>query len=909
MYGLARGGSVRASTLGDCVLTTNAIGTRTLRLTSALIVTGLAIAGSVPGRGLTPAAASPASQPPNFVVVMTDDQRWDTIGRCLNGFDGTDLNAGADSCMPHVQQHLATTGTTFQRGYATTSLCCPARTSLLSGRYARHTGVLDNQSLDLFSDSSTLATWLDGAGYRTALIGKYTNGYGEDSSLPENYVPPGWDSWHAFWGRPNYTSYSMVHKDPGDPATTVAYSGDATAPVPCQPVVYSTDHLCDRAIDFLAADTTDPFFLLFSPFSPHPDPIAPSRWHLTYRQEITLPEYPNYNQVPQPNPPSYLRRQPLSDTMQNIIGYGFRAQLRANRAVDDAVHALHEQLRADGRLDRTVWIYLSDHGLARGEHRWDGKACEYEECHRIPFIVACPATVCPEAQAGLIDANNMALNIDIAPTVAELAGITPPGRVDGRSLVPLLSGISTPWRSSFLLEDHGLRPTNRPLGIVSTLEDGHTYKYVRFISASTELELFDLTTDPWELANLAFDPDYAAIRARLEDALEGAFNGPVVSITSGPPSTGSSGDVRFEWTADRPVSFGCRLDAAAVESCGGGTAGSIEYSVGQGTHSFGVRGTDEEGNEGEEALWSFTVGDVALLPPTLTGVPASPSLPDVAFSFTHDDAGVNFGCALDASDYAPCSSPRSYSGLSSGAHEFRVRAVSGSTVSDPATHAWSVDGDGPSVTITSDPDRFMTDTKIGVVWSADDDTGIVRYDVFRRTGTRGPQALVASTTDIRHVHTGTPGATYCYQVEAVDGAGRRGTSNEVCRAIPHDDRDTALATTGAVRRLNTSGPFGSTLTVLEAAGQQVELAFNGRRYGLLLRQSPSSGMADVYLDGILAARIDLYHSTVRDRIYALEGSVADEQHTVALVWTGQRNPSSSGTDIALDAVGTISWGT
>ena len=137
---------------------------------------------------------------PNFVVIVTDDQRWDTIGRCRNGFDGTDLDAGEDACMPELQRLLIPSGTTFLRAYATTALCCPSRASLLTGRYARHTGVIDNHGLPDFDDGSTLATWLDDAGYRTALIGKYLNGYGETpGAVPDNYVPPGWDSWHAFW--------------------------------------------------------------------------------------------------------------------------------------------------------------------------------------------------------------------------------------------------------------------------------------------------------------------------------------------------------------------------------------------------------------------------------------------------------------------------------------------------------------------------------------------------------------------------------------------------------------------------------------------------------------------------------------------------------------------------------------
>ena len=238
--------------------------------------------------------------------------------------------------------------------------------------------------------------------------------------------------------------------------------------------------------------------MFFTPFAPHQPAEGASRHESEFRS-VGVPRYPNHNVAPS-NPPSWVPEQPLPGRTLARIATEFRAALTANRAVDDAIAALHRELAADGKLDRTVWIFISDNGLAAGEHRWRTKGCPFEECHRVPMVIACPPSVCPRAVGDRVDSEHFALNIDVAPTIAELSGVSAPKELDGRSLVPLLGAGAPSWRDSFFLEDQGvLGPLDGPIGVISHEKDGHVYKYVTYIEAPSQSELYDLTTDPWEL--------------------------------------------------------------------------------------------------------------------------------------------------------------------------------------------------------------------------------------------------------------------------------------------------------------------------------------------------------------------------------------------------------------------------
>ncbi len=484
----------------------------------ATILIGLAVASFafVPAGEADAAAASP-----NFVVIITDDQRWDTIGRCTPALDGADLAAGTAACMPNLQADLVASGITFLNGQVTQALCCPTRASILTGQYSTTTGVTSNDG-SRFKDASTVATWLQGAGYRTGMFGKYLNGYGIKSLA--NYIPPGWDSFHALHGTTNqdniYTNYPWIDWDAGGPAPVVGRFLDAnsTSEAACAAGnYYSTDRICNLSLQFLARDKTKPFLLYIGAPAPQ-SPNTPADRHAGQFSTVTLPKYPDYNAVPSPNPPSYLPASPLSTRVLDRATKYVRGMLASTLAVDDMIGQLHDTLEADGRLANTVWVFMSDNGYAAGEHRLQTRSCAYVICHRVPFIVVCPPTVCSGAKPGAVDSTHHALSIDIAPTIAELAGLTPGLAVEGRSLAPIIKNPSAPWRTEWYL--HDTAPSLD--GVVAQIGTA-TYKYVA--RATGEKELYNLTTDPYELSNLAGNASFTWIQndlaARLTAHLAG----------------------------------------------------------------------------------------------------------------------------------------------------------------------------------------------------------------------------------------------------------------------------------------------------------------------------------------------------------------------------------------------------
>lgn len=415
----------------------------------------------------TASASSGPAQRPNIILVLTDDQRFDTL-----------------PFMPHVTHDLVERGESFTQAFVSNPLCCPSRASILTGNYSHTTHVYTNSVANgawhTFhregAELSTMATWLRAAGYRTALIGKYLNKYGPG----ERFVPPGWDRWVAFDQREGaYYNYTLNIDG------QLVQRGSA-------PNDYSTDVLADEAVDWISNDHT-PFFLLLAPFSPH-KPSHPAPRDAGTAADAQLPLFPSLNESDVLDKPPYVQRSAIQGEVAEAAHW--RSMVESLGAVDDAVGRIVDALATTHELGNTMIVYSSDNGILFGEHRWANKIVPYEESIRVPLVIRYD----PLTDPNLTD-DHLVVNIDFAPTFAALAGADHPP-TDGRDLTPLLGSSDAAWRRAFLLE-HLLndRPSNKE--DVPSYCGVRTTRFVFVHYADGFEELYDLEADPHELLNLA----------------------------------------------------------------------------------------------------------------------------------------------------------------------------------------------------------------------------------------------------------------------------------------------------------------------------------------------------------------------------------------------------------------------
>jgi N-acetylglucosamine-6-sulfatase len=432
-------------------------------------------------RPSAPIQAVTTSQRPDIVLILTDDQRFDTLW-----------------AMPTVRSELVAKGIEFTNGYVSNPVCCPSRSSILTGQYSHSTGVYTNHPKEpfggfpAFHDTSTVATWLQGSGYRTALMGKYLNGYADA------YIPPGWDRWFVTWDGGAYFDYSA-----NDDGILRSYGSD--------PEDYGTDVLVDQATDLIrSTDREQPLFLYFAPHAAHgPATPAPRDDKRFADLEPWRPE--SYDEADVSDKPAYVRsRGRMSRSTSATIERFRRDQYRSLRSVDRAVSEILDALTDTGRLSNALIVFTSDNGMLWGEHRWSSKVVPYEESIRVPFVIRDDAIIgAPRRDDRLV------LNVDLAPTFADLAGV-PAQDVEGRSLVPLLSNSRALWRKDFLMEHLEIGP-----GGVPTYCGVHSRRYVYIDYATGEEELYDLDRDPLQLANVAGSRRYRDVlrteRGRLRE--------------------------------------------------------------------------------------------------------------------------------------------------------------------------------------------------------------------------------------------------------------------------------------------------------------------------------------------------------------------------------------------------------
>jgi arylsulfatase A-like enzyme len=451
-------------------------------------LTGLAALACLVAAALPAAAAAAEPERPSIVLVLTDDQRYDTL-----------------DVMPTVMRELVGRGVTFENAFAVNPTCCPSRATILTGGYSHSTGIWANggphAGSDWFDHASTIAPLLQEQGYRTAFLGKYLNHYGgwAPPFLDRWFRPPGWDTWLGNGG--GYVGYPIQIA-----GLMTRHEGQER---------YSTDVLTSAAVSFLEEDEETPFFLVVAPYAPH-HPAVPAERHAGAFADAEPYRPPAYDEPDIADKPRWVRAQPrISESRAERLDALRRRQLETLLAVDEGVARILGTLRASGRLSNTLLAFASDNGLHWGEHRLvNRKSSAYEESIRIPLVVRWDAVVPGPRRDG-----RLVGNLDLAPTFADVAGAERDG-MDGASLVPLLRagpGNEPRWRTRILVESiPGEGDAAAEIPAYCAVRDAR-WKYV--VYATRDEELYDLETDPGELENLAFRPEQrarvAALRADL----------------------------------------------------------------------------------------------------------------------------------------------------------------------------------------------------------------------------------------------------------------------------------------------------------------------------------------------------------------------------------------------------------
>jgi arylsulfatase A-like enzyme len=431
-----------------------------------------------------PRRASAATRP-NIVVILLDDARWD------------DIHCGGQPFVdtPNIDR-IAREGAEFQNAFVTTPLCSPSRASFLTGLYSHTHGVTDNTDHSALSHKlDTFPRHLQSAGYETAFIGKWHMGV-DDSPRP------GFDYWAGFKGQGTYF----------DPEFNVngkrqKFKG------------YTTDLLSDRAVEFLGRQRNRPFLLYLPHKAVHPEltqnadgsvndlnggRFVPAERHKNLYAAQPVPHRPSVGRAPEGKPALLrpVKDMPALGPETGTTDETVRNRLRMMVAVDEGIGRMWDVLRRSGELDNTIFVFTSDEGYFYGEHGLSiERRLAYEESIKIPLLIRYPKLV----KAGSRPAE-MTLNIDLAPTLLELAGVPVPPGVQGRSLAPVLGGHARNWRKSFLIEHYSdaVFPRVEHLGYRAVRTT--RWKYIRYTELSGMDELYDQERDPYEMHNLVNSP-------------------------------------------------------------------------------------------------------------------------------------------------------------------------------------------------------------------------------------------------------------------------------------------------------------------------------------------------------------------------------------------------------------------
>jgi len=447
------------------------------------------------------------SAQPNIVVLIIDDLSAHNLPFHGHLFAST----------PHMDA-LASSGVILENAFVTTPLCSPARAGFLTGIHTRRSGIGDNRT-PLGTKTPTLGSLLREAGYECAAIGKWHMGM-QMAPLP-GFAR---SATYAYQGQYRNCRFSLheFEEPPGPPTSE-----------------WVDDSAADHAVAFIRQEREQPYFLWVGFKSVH-GPFDPPVRHTDAFLETTRPRPPNADAFPpypragelrrwnqqrgmSPSsaaPADWLEQRKLDrrahwmklGEQQNWLTPKARTSFQILRCLDDAIGRIIAAARATGQERDTLIVLTSDSGRFLGEHGLTDKRAAYEESIRIPLVLSWP---------GVIPANErraeLASNLDLLPTLVELAGSTVPQGLDGRSLVPLLEARDgqpvAGWRDSLFLEYYGDPQFAVPTWFAVRTEEAKLVSYPRYPEWT---QLFDLRHDPHERENLAHDPEQAELRSRLE---------------------------------------------------------------------------------------------------------------------------------------------------------------------------------------------------------------------------------------------------------------------------------------------------------------------------------------------------------------------------------------------------------
>jgi N-acetylglucosamine-6-sulfatase len=422
---------------------------------------------------------------PNIVVILVDDMRWDEFGAAGHNFIKT----------PNIDR-IAREGAYFKNAFATTPLCSPSRACFLTGQYAHTNGIIDNTARNEQSHQlKTFPRLLNEKGYNTAFIGKWHMG-NDDTRRP------GFDHWVTLKGQGEAI----------DPSLNI--NGE-------RQIVkgYVTDILVEHSIDFINQERDQPFLLYLSHKALHPNKkqaddgsstavgnggFTPADRHKGMYADAIYNRRLN-NNIPPLDKPALARQikdlPPLSEKT-STSDQTIRERSEMLMAVDEGLGSILNVLSEKGILDNTIVVFASDHGYWYGEHCLDyERRLAYEEAIRIPLLIRFP----PLISAGL-EPDQTVLSIDMAPTLIDMAGVSPPSYIQGKSLMPILKNtIQDSWRNAFLIEYYSdiVFPRISHMGYKAVRTD--RYKYIQYEELEGMDELYDLSNDPYELKNLIND--------------------------------------------------------------------------------------------------------------------------------------------------------------------------------------------------------------------------------------------------------------------------------------------------------------------------------------------------------------------------------------------------------------------